>query len=82
MSHHPKKKREEAAILNDIRAMYNQLSPENLNCDGEISRAAAARKEARLRHQLNGYFVELGRKLSETEVYQIDPVLYDIQVES
>lgn len=62
-------KRPEADILVEIRRIYSGLSPENLHCDGEISRSAAARRGAALNHRLRECFVELGRKVSEGEAF-------------
>ena len=66
----PKPKRPEAIILEDIRRIYSRLSPENLHCDGEISRSAAARRGAALRRQLAECFKELGRRVSEDEAFR------------
>ena len=65
----PKPKRTDAEILRDIKGIFCQLSPENLHCDGEISRAAAARKEALLRAQLRNLEAEIGRRVSEDEAF-------------
>jgi len=62
-------KRSEAEIMRDIRNVYNQLSPENLHCDGEISMSQARRKAAVLNRQLGALQAELGRKVSECEAY-------------
>lgn len=64
-----KTKRPEDAILSDIRGIYNSLSPENLHMDGEISRAAAARRGAEYRRQLKVLFKELGRTVDEDEAF-------------
>ena len=45
------------------------LSPENLNCDGEISSAAANRKYQKLMKQWKALEKKVGRKVSEEEVY-------------
>jgi hypothetical protein len=65
----PKAKRPEAEILVEIRRIYAGLSPENLHCDGEISRSAAARRGAALNKRLRECFMELGRKVSEGEAF-------------
>jgi hypothetical protein len=65
----PKPKRSEEAIMKAIRGIYANLSPENLHCDGEISRAVAARRGAALRAALRVLFVELGRVVTEDEAY-------------
>lgn len=67
----PKAKRPDAAILADIVSIYGALSPENLHCDGEISRSAAARKAVALRAQLYTLFAEIGRQVSEDEAYRL-----------
>lgn len=43
------------------------LSPENLHCDGEISRSAARRKASGLRAEWKQLEKSLGRKVSEEE---------------
>jgi len=65
----PKVKRPDADILTEIRGIYCNLSPENLHCDGEISRSAAARKGAALNRRLRECFTELGRRVSEGEAF-------------
>jgi hypothetical protein len=65
----PKPKRPDADILAEILSIYCNLSPENLHCDGEISRSAAARKGAALNRRLRECFVELGRRVSEGEAF-------------
>lgn len=64
-------KRPEAEILRDIMGCYSALSPENLHCDGEISRAAAARKAVALNARLRALFAEIGRRVSEDEAYRL-----------
>ena len=46
-----------------------ELSPENLHCDGEISRAEAKRKWVRLMKQWRVLEKEVGRTVSEDEVW-------------
>lgn len=65
----PAPKRDEVEILGDITRIYGALSPENLHCDGEISRTAAMRKYRRLQRELRALFTELGREVSEGESY-------------
>lgn len=60
----------EPEVLREILSLYCQLSPENLHCDGEISRAQAARKGVALRRQLRACFKKIGRTVSETEAYR------------
>lgn len=61
--------RPEAELLSTIRGIYCQLSPENLACDGELSRSAVRRREATLNRQLRACFKELGRRVSEGEAH-------------
>jgi hypothetical protein len=72
----PVVKRADAVILGDICSVYNGLSPENLHCDGEISRPQAMAKYRVLTARLNTLFRELGRKVSESEAYRLAPPLH------
>lgn len=47
----------------------NALSPENLHCDGEVSRAVARRKASALRAQWKRLEAEVGRTVTESEVW-------------
>jgi hypothetical protein len=49
--------------------LVSALSPENLHCDGEISQAAARRKERALLAQWKALEGEVGRKVDESEVW-------------
>jgi hypothetical protein len=62
-------KRTEAEILRDLRGIESALSPENLHCDGEISRTAAKAKERKLLAQQKALIKELGREPSGAELY-------------
>lgn len=64
-------KREERVVMNEIRHAYSGLSPENLSCDGELSRTAVARRRSALNAKLQALFTELGRKVSEEEAYGV-----------
>lgn len=48
-------------LLNKIESIDCQLSPENLHCDGEISRAQARLKEARLLERRERLVKELNK---------------------
>jgi len=61
--------RSEAEIRRDIRNIYSGLSPENLTCDGELSRAQVSQRAAALNARLRACFKELGREMSEGEAY-------------
>lgn len=63
--------RAEADIMNDIRRVHNALSPENLHCDGEISRTAARKKGIKLNRDLAALERELGRKPTEQEIWGV-----------
>lgn len=65
----PAPKRDEFTILDEICSTYSALSPENLTCDGELSRAQVARKRAGLNDRLRKLFAELGRTVSEGEAW-------------
>lgn len=57
--------------MHDIARTYGYLSPENLTCDGELSRSASQSKARQLNRELKGFFQELGRTVTETEAYEI-----------
>ena len=63
--------RPEKEILKEIGDVYCSLSPENLYCDGEISKSEANRKFKILNRKLRVLFVELGREVSEEEAWGI-----------
>ncbi len=50
--------------------LSNQLSPENLHCDGEISRAEANRKYKSLMREWSNLEKQIGFKVSEDEVWR------------
>lgn len=56
-------------ILSAILCIYNDLSPENLCCDGEISVGEARKKADRLRRKLQALFTAYGREVSETAAW-------------
>ena len=64
-----KPKRPDAEIMADIASYYGQLSPENLYCDGELSRSAGQRRATAINARLRELFTEIGRKVSEDEAY-------------
>ena len=47
-----------------------RLSPENLHCDGEISKAEAQRKYRILMKQWRELEKEVGRKVTEEEIWE------------
>ncbi len=62
-------KRTEAAVLNEFQDLECQLSPENLHCDGEITRAQAESKRKKIMRRWKELVAELGREPSDTELY-------------
>ena len=64
------KKRTEKEILADISMVYDRLSPENLTCDGELSRAEVRRRSVALNKKLKQLFKEIGRVVTEEETYR------------
>lgn len=59
----------ENEIMAEINGLYTQLSPENLTCDGELSRNQIAIKYRSLQSQLQAMFRKLGRTVSEDEAF-------------
>jgi len=51
------------------RHIYNDLSPENLHCDGEISASQARAKYKQIMAALNYVNKAAGRQITEDEVY-------------
>ena len=58
----------ESECLDWLEMICNDLSPENLHCDGEISRTAAMKKARALRAEWKEVEKVIGRKVSEDEV--------------
>ena len=54
----------EAEIMSMFSSLGNDLSPENLHCDGEISPAAARRKRDEIMTAWRYLETKLGRKVS------------------
>lgn len=59
----------EEELMKALDVLCCELSPENLCCDGEISRSAAMKKASALRAEWKEIEKKLGRKVSEEEVY-------------
>lgn len=57
--------------------MTNELSPENLCCDGEISRAQANRRYRAIMVRWHKLEKEVGRKVTEEEIFTEDMKRYD-----
>jgi len=56
-------------LIDQFDELLNQLSPENLHCDGEISNAEADRKYTRLIKKWRALEKIVGRKVSEDEIW-------------
>tara|TARA_R100000750_G_scaffold31445_1_gene20113 strand:- start:137 stop:412 length:276 start_codon:yes stop_codon:yes gene_type:complete len=55
--------------LQKFRVLVGELSPENLHEDGEISNWQANRKEKKLLKQWNRLEKDVGRKVTEDEIW-------------
>lgn len=60
-------------LTDDIKSKFGnlacRLSPENLHCDGEISRAEAGRRKAQIMREWRTLEAHAGRNVSEDETY-------------
>lgn len=56
-------------LLEQLRAIENQLSPENLCCDGEAPATWVRREGARLRKERAKIIKELGYEPTIQEIY-------------
>jgi len=63
-------RRSDADIVKACSAVYGSLSPENLTCDGELSRTAVRAKAARLNRALKALWKEAGREITESETWK------------
>jgi hypothetical protein len=61
--------RTELEIVRELDRVYNDLSPENLTCDGELGLRATRSKQAILERKLKALLQELGRPMSEEQAY-------------
>jgi hypothetical protein len=66
----PTPTRSEEDLMRAIDICFCGLSPENLTCDGELSRTESNRRYRKLMGQLKAAFVELGRTVTEDEAYK------------
>ena len=57
-------------IIEKLRRIENELSPENLTCDGELSRSQVAAKQARLMKERKELVRQLGREPTYDELYK------------
>jgi hypothetical protein len=59
-------------ILEVLAGIYNRLSPENLTCDGEATRAWINKRRTELNREANACFILLGRQIDEEQIYEIE----------
>ena len=59
----------ETELMNRILSCYVALSPENLWCDGEATKAQANATAKRIYAELSILFKKLGRAVTEQEAY-------------
>lgn len=57
-------------IMDDFNDLTCRLSPENLTCDGELSRTEVNRRLAQIRKEWKALEKEIGYKVSEEDVFQ------------
>jgi len=57
------------ALKRKFETLSNNLSPENLCCDGELSRAQVRVRYRKLKRQWAALEKKAGRKVSEDEVW-------------
>lgn len=50
--------------------IFGELSPENLTCDGELSRSEVLKRHNALVKRLRALEAEVGSKIDELEVYR------------
>ena len=61
------------AVRDEAACVYGHLSPENLSCDGECSRAQVEVKRGQLHRALRALFIEAGREITESEAFGLTP---------
>lgn len=59
------------SIYNKFLDLCGQLSPENLHCDGECSASQVRTRLAQINKQWRALEAQLGRKVTEDEVWGI-----------
>lgn len=57
-------------VLEGFAGLLNRLSPENLHCDGEITRAQAARRRVVIMREWAALERKAGHEVSEDEVWK------------
>lgn len=69
---------EEDRLMRKIVGCYDELSPENLHCDGEISARQARAKAVEIKARLRALEKELGRRVPEEDAYLWMQKMYDL----
>lgn len=64
--------RNEQEIIEDLRDVEAGLSPENLSCDGELSKAQTRRRHSALKAKEAALIAELGRTPDFKEIWGVD----------
>ena len=64
-----RKDAKEKALIDKIRDVHCGMSPENVSCDGECTRAETNRRMAKLQKELKALIKELGRTPTDEEIY-------------
>jgi hypothetical protein len=62
---------EKQNLLNQLRRIENCLSPENLTCDGELSRAQVQRRATQLNREKRAVIAQLGYTPTDKELYNL-----------
>jgi hypothetical protein len=62
----------ENMLLEALTAVYSNLSPENLHCDGEASATHVRQQYAKLERYRKGIIQALGQDVTEEQAYQWD----------
>jgi hypothetical protein len=65
----PVARRDDATIVSEVGGCYAGLSPENLTCDGEASRAHVRAASARLNRAIKALGKEAGRTITEADTW-------------
>jgi len=62
---------EKTELLNKLRRIDNQLSPENLTCDGELRPTEVRRRATILNRERRGIIAQLGYTPTDKELYNL-----------
>lgn len=62
---------EKTELLNKLRRIDAQLSPENLTCDGELRPTEVRRRATILNRERRGVIAQLGYEPTDKELYNL-----------